>query len=307
MLNFIVNESSSSGKGKIVWMEIQNILEERNVQYRFWLTKKPGHATQIAKTLCRQQAGEIDMIVIGGDGTINEIVNGITDFDRVRLGVIPTGSGNDLARGIGLKGNTEQHINRIINCKKDYRIDLGRVKYEDNKNGKYFVISSGVGMDALVCKKVNTSNLKKTLNKFHLGKLTYIIITIQSLFTMNYSDMKSVYDGNRKLKLDDLIFMSFMNFSAEGGGVPMAPRADATDGKLSACACYNISKWGALLRLPLLIIKKHEKLKCFRMVECENGEMNLAKPMALHTDGEYLGDVTWVKYECVKGKLRFMM
>lgn len=307
MLNFIVNERSSSGNGKNVWMEIQSILKEKNIQYRFWTTKKPGHATQIAKELCQQQSGEIDMIVIGGDGTINEIVNGITDFDRVRLGVIPTGSGNDFARGMRLKGTTKQHINRILDCKKDYRIDLGLVKYEDNKDGKYFAISSGIGMDALVCKKVNTSNLKKTLNKLHLGKLTYIIITIQSLFTMDYSNMKSIYDGNRKLKLDDLIFMAFMNFSAEGGGVPMAPRADATDGKLTACACYDISKWGALCRLPLLMIKKHEKLKCFRMVECENGHIHLEKPMALHTDGEYLGDVTWVKYECVRKKLRFMM
>ena len=289
MLNFIVNERSSSGNGKAVWEQIQNLLKEKNVEYRFWTTKKPGHATQIARTLCEQNSSEIDMVVIGGDGTINEIVNGITDFDRVRLGVIPTGSGNDFARGIGLKGTTEQHINRILNCKKDYRIDLGRVKYEDDKDGKYFAISSGVGMDALVCKKVDTSNLKKTLNKFHLGKLTYIIITIQSLFTMDYSNMKSVYDGNRKLKLNDLIFMAFMNFSAEGGGVPMAPRADARDGKLSACVCYGVSKWGALCRLPLLMIKKHEKLKCFRMVECENGEIHLEKPMALHTDGEYLG------------------
>lgn len=307
MLNFIVNERSSSGNGKAVWEQIQNILNERKIEYRFWITKKPGHATQIAKTLCAQNAGEITMVVIGGDGTINEIVNGITDFDRVRLGVIPTGSGNDFARGMGLKGTSKEHLDRILNCNEDHRIDLGRVRYEGNKDVKYFAISSGVGMDALVCKKVNTSNLKKTLNKFHLGKLTYILITIQSLFTMDYSDMKGMFEGNRGLKLNDLIFMAFMNFSAEGGGVPMAPRADATDGKLSACACFGVGKWGALCKLPLLVLKRHEKLKCFRMVECEKGELHLDKPMALHTDGEYLGDVTWVKYECVKGKLRLMM
>lgn len=307
MLNFIVNERSSSGNGANVWLEVKSILEDRGIEYKEWVTEREGHAVELAGQLLAENEGEIELVVIGGDGTINEIVNGITDFDRVKMGVIPTGSGNDFARGLGLKGTPEQHLDRILNCKNDYKIDLGKVRYEGNENGKYFAISSGIGMDALVCKKVNTSNLKKTLNKFHLGKLTYIIITVQSLFTMDYSNMKSMYEGRKKLKLDDLIFMAFMNFSAEGGGVPMAPMADAMDGKLSACACFGVGKLGALIRLPLLMMKKHDKLKCFKIIECEKGELHLDKPMALHTDGEYLGDVTWVKYECVKGKLRFLM
>lgn len=306
MIYFIVNEKSSSGNGENVWAEVKTLLANKGIEYRFWTTKKPGHATEIARNICEQNHAEITMVVIGGDGTINEIINGITDFERVRLGIIPTGSGNDFARGLGLlKGSNEQCLNRILENKSDCRIDLGLVKYDGKQ--KLFAISSGVGMDALVCKKVSVSRMKKVLNKLRLGKFIYLVVTVRSLFSMEYSDLVSVFDGNREMKLKGLIFMASMNFSAEGGGVPMAPRADAKDGKLSACACFNVSKWGALVKLPLLMIKKHEKLKSFRTFEYEKGELRLSKPMALHTDGEYLGDVRRVQYECVQGKLRFIM
>lgn len=307
MLHFIVNERSSSGKAASVWAEIKEHLDSQKIEYAYRVTERQGYATEIASQLCANNDGEVSIVVVGGDGTINETINGITDFERVRFSVIPTGSGNDFARGMGLKGTVKEHIERVINSKDDSKIDLGLVKYKGCEQGRYFAISSGVGMDALVCKKAETSKVKKILNKIHLGKLTYLIITIQSLFSMDTSDMKSKFDGDRKLKLNKLIFAAFMNFEAEGGGVPMAPRADAMDGKLSVCVCSDVSKLGALCRLPLLVMRKHENLKCFKMIECEDGKMQLEKPMALHADGEYLGDVDVVEYKCEKSKLRFMI
>ncbi|MBP3338808.1 MAG: YegS/Rv2252/BmrU family lipid kinase [Lachnospiraceae bacterium] len=308
MINLIINERSSSGNGKLVGQKVREILEEKNVEYNAYVTESVGHATRITKDLCEQNEGEVTIVVVGGDGTINEVVNGITDFDKVRLGIIPTGSGNDFARGMGLlKGTTSEHLERILKSEGDFRIDLGKVTYGEEKKTKLFAISSGVGMDALVCKKVATSNLKKTLNKFHLGKFTYIIITVQSLFTMKCADSKCRFEGKDDEKYKKLVFLAAMNFYAEGGGVPMAPKATATDGKLSICSCFGVSKLGAFIRLPLLMMKKHENLKCFNVFDTENGEIILSKPMALHTDGEYLEDVKRVKYESIRGILRFIM
>ncbi len=306
MLNFIVNGKSSSGNGLKVWMKIEKVLIEKKIEYKCHMTQRAGHATEIVRELCEKNEDTVNIVVVGGDGSINEVINGITDFEKVRFSVIPSGSGNDFARGMGIKKNTMKQLERIINSTEDYRIDLGQVKYNKERKSKYFAISSGVGMDALVCKKVDTSRLKKVLNKLHLGKLTYIIITVQSLFTMDYANTNTKFDGDREENFKNLIFMAFMNFEAEGGGVPMSPKADATDGKLSACACSNVSKWGALCRLPLLVMRNHENLKCFDMIECKESKLHLEKPMALHADGEYLGDVQDVEYKCLKGILRFM-
>lgn len=306
MINFIVNEKSRSGKGTILWDSIKRVLEKRKIRYRFWITEYKGHAREITSALCRENAEEIKLVVIGGDGTINEVINGITDFDRVCLGVIPTGSGNDFARGAGLADDHKEQLKRILFSRREIRLDLGKVTYGEKGKSKLFAISSGVGMDALVCKKAEKSKVKKILNSIGFGKLTYLIITVQSLFSMNTCNVSVSFDGKEKY-FDSLVFLAAMNFKAEGGGVPMAPRADALDGKLSVCTGHSISKWKTFFILPFLVIAKHEKFKYFDVIDCLKCDIRLDNKMTLHTDGEYCGDVTEVKYECVKGKLRLMV
>ena len=101
----------------------------------------------------------------------------------------------------------------------------------------------GAGLDALVCKKALKSKVKDALNKLHLGKLTYLFLTVQSLFTMQTTDAGAVFDGKGQKNHKKMIFAAAMNFRAEGGGVPMAPGADAQDGKLSVCMAWGIPKW----------------------------------------------------------------
>lgn len=81
----------------------------------------------------------------------------------------------------------------------------------------------GAGLDALVCKKALKSKVKDALNKLHLGKLTYLFLTVQSLFTMQTTDAAAVFDGKGQQNRKKMIFAAAMNFRAEGGGVPMAP------------------------------------------------------------------------------------
>ena len=77
--------------------------------------------------------------------------------------------------------------------------------------------------------------------------------------------------------------------------------------ELSTCFVYKFSKLGALLRLPFLATGKHEKFNGFKVFDCKSIAIKIMKPMALHTDGEYLGDVTDVTYTCQPGKMRFML
>lgn len=303
MLYFIVNRKSGTGKGQAIWKTVQQYLKEHAIAFKAVETKYIGHATELAQQVCKLPFAEITLVVIGGDGTINEVINGITDFEKIRFSIIPTGSGNDFARGLGIAKDPIMQLKRILASEKIERIDLGSLQIGKKEPKRYFTISAGVGLDAIVCKKALDSKLKKVLNQVHLGKLTYLILTVQTLFSMTTAEMKVKLDGV-EYKLDKVIFVAAMNFRAEGGGVPMAPSADARDGKLSVCMVHGIPKWKTFFCLPFLVAAKHEHIKGFDIVEGKRCEMQIMQPFVAHADGEYCGEVTDITYECLPAKLR---
>ena len=311
MIHFIVNEHSRSGKGVRVWKQVEALLKKEEEPYRIWKTEYAGHATKLAQDISNLEENEIKLVVVGGDGTINEVVNGITNFEKIRFGIIPTGSGNDCARGLGISGTPEELVLRILESKGTKTIDLGKVTWLDRETNseasRLYMISAGVGMDALVCKKSMTSKIKKVLNRIGLGKLTYLIITVQSILSMQTSDTKVVIDNERKTLYKKHIFSAAMNFKAEGGGGPMAPAADAQDGLLSVCTVYGIPKLCTFFVLPFLVAAKHERFRGVKIENCGSCELSMDKPMVLHTDGEYCGDVTKVCFECLPAKLKVLI
>ena len=312
MLYFIANETARTGKGEGVWRTVQKEIRARKVPYKVFMTKHNGHATELAKMVSEMEEEDINLIVVGGDGTLNEVINGVTDFEKVRISLIPAGSGNDFARNLGITKEPIvrlEHILSIVEKAEESfeRIDLGQVEWGERKEKRLYAISSGVGMDALVCKKMMPSKVKVLMNKLGLGKVSYLIVTIQSLFGMEKADMAINIDGSGTQNFKGGIFAAAMNAKAEGGGVPMAPKASVQDGLLSVCIAHKFTKVGALFRLPFLAIGKHQNFHGFKVFDCKNMKIKIKKPMALHTDGEYLGDVTELTYSCLPGKMRFMV
>lgn len=305
MYYFIVNDHGGSGKAAKTWLTVETALKEKQIPYEAHKTNSVGHATQLAKEITSKE-GKLTLVVVGGDGTLNEVLNGISDFDRVSLGVIPTGSGNDFAGGAGIPSDPHKSLELMLNAGEGKMIDIGRVDTELEK-GKVFGISSGIGMDAIVCKKALTSKLKNFLNKIGLGKLTYLILTVQTLFSMATEPVKLRFDGGEEEVYDKLIFLASMNYRAEGGGVPMAPDADPCDGELSMCLASGIPRWKAFLDLPVLVMAKHKKLKGFTLRNFKTLDVTCENPMVLHRDGEYGGDVREVHFECMPKKLRLLV
>lgn len=312
MLYFIANETARTGKGVGVWRQVQIELREKKIPYKVYMTEYKEHATELAKMISEKNEKDICIVVVGGDGTLNEVINGITDFEKVRVSLIPAGSGNDFARNLDIKKSPQERLARILECVEKgsdcyERIDLGEVEWKEGEKPRKYAISSGVGMDALVCKKNATSKVKIIMNKLGLGKLSYLIVTVQSLLTMETADMAVKVDGSSILNFKRTIFAAAMNTKAEGGGVPMAPKASVQDGLISTCFVYKFSKLGALIRLPFLATGNHEHFNGFKLFDCKSIDLKIKKPMALHTDGEYLGDVTEVNYRCLPGKMRFIV
>lgn len=309
MLYFIVNETSRSGKTRQIWKDIQQSLIKADVSYEYMITQGRDHATKLASEISQRPEDNICIVVIGGDGTMNEVINGIADFDKVRFGIIPTGSGNDFGGGLDLPKSPEENLQRIISSYKagedSYRaVDIGLVRWGQNQK-KLFGISSGIGLDAIVCKKALSSKLKNVLNKLGLGSLTYVLLTIITLFSMKTADFEISYDNN-KSTLKKTIFAAAMNLRAEGGGVPMAPDANPYDGKLSISSASGIPKWITFLCLPFLVAGKHTHIKGFNLVSCREASIHSSQKMTLHADGEYVADVTDLTFGIYPQKLRLM-
>ena len=309
MLYFIVNETSRSGKTRQIWKDIQQSLIKADVSYEYMITQGRDHATKLASEISQRPEDNICIVVIGGDGTMNEVINGIADFDKVRFGIIPTGSGNDFGGGLDLPKSPEENLQRIISSYKagedSYRaVDIGLVRWGQNQK-KLFGISSGIGLDAIVCKKALSSKLKNVLNKLGLGSLTYVLLTIITLFSMKTADFEISYDNN-KSTLKKTIFAAAMNLRAEGGGVPMAPDANPYDGKLSISSASGIPKWITFLCLPFLVAGKHTHIKGFNLVSCREASIHSNQKMTLHADGEYVADVTDLTFRVYPQKLRLM-
>ena len=113
MYAFIVNPHARTGLGLKVWRQLEAVIEKQSLTYQVFLTRYPGHATEFARALTAGPE-KILLIILGGDGTINEVVNGIQDFSKVTLGYIPIGSSNDFARSMKLSRKPEVLLKQIL-------------------------------------------------------------------------------------------------------------------------------------------------------------------------------------------------
>ena len=312
MYYFIVNYTGGSGKAKKTWNRVHFLLKQKGINYKAYVTKYTGHATEIAKRISELEEEDIRLVVVGGDGTINEVLNGITDFSRIRFGLIPTGSGNDFARGMGIPKDTDAALDMLLSATRGVDIDLGEVTTE-NGYKRIFGISSGIGLDSIVCKKMLSSKTKNILNRFRIGHVAYILLTISTLFSMEtykvkvWMKLSNGKDSEQSLSFKDLIFLAAMNFPAEGGGVPMNPMAKYDDGLLSICAVSGIPKWRTFLMLPVLMKSKHVGKKGFMLQDVEYLVFDADRPMVLHGDGEYLGDEKHIEMKVLRGILNVLI
>lgn len=308
MYYFIVNEYGGSGSVRRNWHGIYSYLKEKEIRFKSYKTESPGHAKRLAEKICAiNEAEDTDkrIVVVGGDGTINEVINGITDFDKVMLGVIPLGSANDFAVGIGLSRDPMVALNNILEACGYTNVDLGKITLS-NENSRLFGISTGIGLDAYVCKKANESNLKNILNRIHMGDASYVIHTVGALFTMKQIGVQVEVD-DKKMEFDRLIYLAAMNMPIEGGGVKMAPGATATDGKLTMVCGHSVNRIQAPPALIKLMSAKHENLDAFTIIDFSKLTIKAESPMVYHTDGEVGEEIEWLSVECLPGRLKFLM
>lgn len=272
---FIANPSAGKGKTKKLLSSIDNYLVKKKIDYQIIVTSKPGDVINIAK----ESEKDFDrIIVIGGDGTIHELLNANVITEKT-LGVLPTGSGNDFALTLGLKKNIYDDLDTLLS-EKTLDLDIGYcevTEFSGKKNSFLFANSLGIGFDAEVAYSVKSI-------KFFRGLVLYLLGVFKTLIKYNFRKVEIVLDGK---KLNEVIFMiSIGNGKTAGGGFKLTPLANPIDGMLDVCIVKKLSKLKVLYLLPLAIFGKHLGNKSVMYLKAKELNITSNQPIYLHADGE---------------------
>jgi len=261
-------------------------------------TTAPGDARRLAAKAVNEG---FDLIVAaGGDGTVNEILNGFDDaqngFERARLGILPLGTVNVLARELRIP----LHIERaweILQCGRETRIDLPRVEFSENgvRRQRYFVQLAGAGFDARAIELAHWSLKKK------VGPLAYIIAGLKAL---REKKPKIVLRANGQSLAGELILVGNGHFY--GGPFAIFPQADLRDGFLDICVLRRVN-WLTLLHcVPSLLARRKLPPGLVQRFRAANFELAGDIPAPFELDGEWAGHLP-ATFSVEREKLRVIV
>lgn len=306
MYHIVINPASRSGKGLEIWQqEVEPILISEQIEYCSYLSQKAGDVSAIVRNILTSNPHPITIVLMGGDGTVNEALQGMEDTSGVILGYIPTGSGNDFARDLGLPKKPAEALRLILDHQEIRAMDLGTIEYGDGIKRR-FAVSHGIGFDAAVCEEITRSNLKKVLSKIGLSKLTYLLIALKQLFAARLVSCKLTLDEQEPLHIKRLLFLTGMLHRYEGGGFMFCPKADAADGLLDLCVVGDIPKLVCLLALPTAFKGKHYFIKGIKPYQAKKIQIETSAPLWLHTDGEVWCQTTSLTVTCQQGAIKMI-
>ena len=283
MYHFIANPNARSGQGLALWEKIKLKLIAEHIDYQIHFTHHRHHATEFAAELTAP-GDPVTIVVLGGDGSVDEVICGLQNLSRVTLGYIPIGSGNDFGRGLALPSDTMKALDLVLHSEQTRKINLGVLHYHDKVHR--FAVSSGIGYDAAICHQLCISRVKVFFNRLGLGKLAYAACSLYRLRRCQPDEMEILLDDTKRLHFKRVFFASAFNLPYEGGGCKFCPDAKPDDDLLDFIVIANVPKIIALAILPTVFSGKHTRLPGVHIFRCKKAEVHSKIALPVHSDGE---------------------
>ena len=296
----IVNPIAGAGKTAKKWPQIAGQLKSLGVDYEHDLTEGPGHAKELAKSAANKGCELI--VSVGGDGTINEVVNGLYDtgsIGDVTLGIVSTGTGADYIRTIGVPRSCMEACRRLMSPTR-LTVDLGVVEYTRNgqMEKRLFVNFAGLGFDAEIV-RATTQEFKA------LGDTaSYLMGLVTTLVVYKNKEISLTLDGEVGERRICTILMS--NGKYGGGGMLTAPDADLGDGFFDVVIIGDLTKPDLLRSLPRVYKGTHLTHPKVSVNRARDVEIRAAQPMAVQADGELLGEAP-ARFSVLPGALTIVV
>ncbi len=240
----IANPVSNHGEGARSIPIVEQMLKDLRVDFELVRTERPLHAMELAEVSASEGFNAI--VVIGGDGTVNEAINGLMKTHLkgdgpACLGVIPTGRGNDFAFSMGIPTDLVTSCLALV-AEKRHFIDVGRCIGGDFPHGRFFGNGVGIGFDAVV-------GFEAAKMTWVRGFANYALSALRTMYLYAHAPILQI-------ELDDRLFVqaslliSIMNGRRMGGGFLMAPESKPNDGSFDLCIARQMSKWRVLTTIP---------------------------------------------------------
>lgn len=284
----IVNPASARGKMVRRYPEIEAILRAENFPYDVVFTERRGHATELARRAL--DAGYDLIVAVGGDGTLNEVVNGLVTQDgKARnptavLGVIPSGTGSDFVRTANIPRDMLLAARYLARATQNISIDLGKIDYR--LNGKpatrFFANVTGMGFDAEVIQRVERGGKRGG------GTIPYYSALLATISNFHNLDLTLTIDGKIvRGKMNPIVVCNGKYF---GGGMMIGPNATLNDGKFHVVFGHDFTALELLLATPKLYngsILTHPKATEYI---AEHVIVESTEPVLIEADGELIGE-----------------
>ena len=283
----IVNPVAGSGRGLIDFPQISRLLRNDDIRHDAVFTEHKHHATELTVTAANQ--GYRRIIVIGGDGTLNEVVNGLfiqkaVEPCEILLAVIAVGTGNDWVRTFGIPQHYSEAI-RAIREGRSFLQDVGTVTYTESHytQTRYMANVAGLGFDAYVISTFNHPKMKG-----YKGGWMYLYSILKSYFRYKSSGARIWVDD--EVVFNDLMFSLAIGICKyNGGGVQQLPNALADDGLLDLTIIRPVHWWHIVFRLKKLFNGDIYQIGHVIHAQGRKVRIEAAPSIQLETDGELMG------------------
>lgn len=295
----ILNPVAGKGYSGRAEPKIRQFLKETGIDFDLVRTRERGHATELAEQAVRD--GFETVVAAGGDGTTNEVMNGLINAYNGEiagnLGLLPTGSASDFMGNIGIPKNLQEACYQL--GKNQIRtVDLAVLRLPGQKV-RYFDNQLGIGFDAVVT--IEAQKFRRLR-----GMALYLPVVLKTVFLTNRATQVTIETDSERIELPTMQ-ISVANGSREGGGFYLAPQAKLDDGFLDLCVVRKLSKWSMLRIIPTFMKGTHVKHQATTMLRARKVTITSDDDLIAHMDGEIICTAGHlIEVEVVPRKLRVL-
>lgn len=276
----------------------QAFLDNLKINYQVYLTTYPGEEKIIARellttTLVPWSENLVSfplLVVLGGDGTIHEVVNSLYDSPEIPIAYLAAGSGNDFARGLNIPRSPEAALTHILNIAQPGSINLIATDFKHKSEPKLVLNNIGIGLDARIVATANHSSSKKWLNQISLGSLSYLAAVFKVLLKQK-SFPVSFTTNNEEQLFKRAYLCTITNHAFFGGGIAIDPTADVNKKEMSIVLLEKRNFFIILYLIGRLLAKKHLSSKYIEHVKVQELTIHSTNTEYCQTDGEIVGHV----------------
>jgi YegS/Rv2252/BmrU family lipid kinase len=296
-IKVILNPVAGRGYGTKVETEIRHLLEVEGLDFDLVRTARPWHAAELAEEAAH--GGFETVVAAGGDGTSNEVVNGLIAAQdngaTATMGVIPIGSGSDFANTVGVPLDLQAACQRLVHGQVRV-VDVGRVTLPGQAS-RYFDNTVNIGFGGVVTREARKVKRLR-------GIALYLPVVLKTVFLYYKAPMVTItYDG-QELTLP-AVMISVANGSREGGGFYVAPQAQPDDGLLDLCIVREISQLDMLRLIPHFMNGTHTDREPVTMLRARQVSVSSPDDLIAHMDGEMLcTEAHRIEFEISPGRLK---